>query len=115
MMTYYFFSFPLEQTVGSAGFVGIYLISMLVADIPTLIRHRNNEEYVVLYPTMKMGILLLPVQIPAYIFGPLYLAYCYYASRNADDNINHDAHLWGALGGVVATVALYPETILRFL
>ena len=129
MLSLYFFAPPLEQTVGSMNFLWIYLASMIIADIPSLIRYRNEPEYktlgasgavsgvvfsmILFYPTMRMGLFLLPPIIPAWLFGPLYLAYSFYSSRHINDNINHDAHIWGALGGMLCTIVLIPET-LRF-
>jgi membrane associated rhomboid family serine protease len=131
MLSYYFFAFPLERVVGSVNFVLIYVCSMLVADIPSLVTHRNHRHYrtlgasgavsgvvfsmIMYFPTAKMALLFFPVPIPAFVFGPLYLLYSYYAARSAGDNINHDAHLWGALGGILCTLALEPAQALIFL
>ena len=104
---------------------------MIVADIPSLIAHRNHRHYrtlgasgavsgvifsmILFFPTMKMALLLVPVPIPAYLFGPLYLVYSYFAARSAGDNINHDAHLWGALGGLLSTLVVMPQSLNIFL
>ena len=131
MLSYYFFAFPLESVVGGTRFLLIYAGSMLIADIPSLIAHRQHKHYrtlgasgavsgvvfsmILFFPTMKMSLMLLPIPIPAYLFGPLYLVYSYYASRTAGDNINHDAHLWGAVGGIVTTLIVMPEALGVFL
>lgn len=131
MLSYYFFAFPLERVVGSERFLMIYIGSMIVADIPSLIAHRNHRHYrtlgasgavsgvifsmILFFPTMKMALLLVPVPIPAYLFGPLYLVYSYFAARSAGDNINHDAHLWGALGGLLSTLVVMPQSLNIFL
>ncbi|MFM8179060.1 MAG: rhomboid family intramembrane serine protease [Candidatus Kapaibacterium sp.] len=125
MLSYYFFAFPLERIIGSERFLVVYLASMLVADIPSLVAHRNHRHYrtlgasgavsgvifsmILFHPTMKMALLFLPVPIPAYLFGPLYLLYSYFAARSAGDNINHEAHLWGAVGGVASTLVCVPS------
>lgn len=131
MLSYYFFAFPLERVVGSERFLMIYIGSMIVADIPSLIAHRNHRHYrtlgasgavsgiifsmILFFPTMKMALLLVPVPIPAYLFGPLYLVYSYFAARSAGDNINHDAHVWGALGGLLSTLVVMPQSLNIFL
>jgi membrane associated rhomboid family serine protease len=60
-------------------------------------------------------LLFIPIPIPAPVFGVLYLAYEYYMSKRGGDNIGHDAHLWGAIFGMVFTIALKPELASIFL
>src|SRR3546814_19206251 len=75
-------------------------------------KHRNNPGYaslgasgaisavlfsfILFMPTTKLY-LFFAIGIPAFIFGPLYLIYCVYASRYQQDGVNHDAHFYGAL------------------
>jgi hypothetical protein len=58
--------------------------------------------------------MFIPFGIPGFIWGVLYLLYSYYMGRRRGDNINHDAHFYGALYGVVLTLALLPDTIVGF-
>ncbi len=60
-------------------------------------------------------ILPLPIPIYAVVFGVLYLIYCNYASKHARDNINHDAHMFGALSGLLITIVLNPHVVHSFL
>ncbi len=64
-----------------------------------------------------MGIIANPYQlgIPAVLFGILYLVYCNYASKHARDNINHDAHMFGALSGLLITIAINPHVVHGFI
>jgi membrane associated rhomboid family serine protease len=55
---------------------------------------------------MKMGIIFLPIMMPAFIFGLLYLGYSYYMAHKGGDNIGHDAHFFGALFGIMFTIIL---------
>jgi len=114
-------------TAGLLQFLALYLGGIIVSDLPTYFRHRDDSDYrslgasggvasvvfaaVIFNPTSKIGIFPLPPQlgIPAFIFGFLYLAYSYYQGRRSGDNINHDAHFYGALYGIVLTLVLYPE------
>jgi membrane associated rhomboid family serine protease len=57
----------------------------------------------------KMMIFPIPIPIPAVIYGFLFLGYCWYASRNSRDAINHDAHFYGALTGVLFTIVYHPD------
>lgn len=130
MLSYYFFAFTLNKQVGNVNFLIIYIGSMLLADIPSLIKQRNNPQYftlgasgavsgiifssILFNPLSKFYLFILPIPISAYIFGPLYLLYCYYAAKRQGDNINHDAHMWGAIGGFLITVSLYPDILPYF-
>ncbi|MCS7073262.1 MAG: rhomboid family intramembrane serine protease [Bacteroidia bacterium] len=130
LFTFYNFGLLLEiQTLGHTGFALVYLGSMLIADIPSFVKHKNNPRFMSLgasgaiagllfsficfYPLETIYVFFFPM--PAILFGALYLGYTHYASRNVNDGINHDAHLWGALAGIFITIALHPDVILRFL
>jgi hypothetical protein len=64
---------------------------------------------------MGMGLILIPIRLPAFIFGSLYMFYSYYQARRGGDYINHDAHLYGALFGIVFTVIAIPSSISGFI
>lgn len=120
-----------ESLSGRWMFPVLYFGGMIVADIPSYLKHKNDPGYralgasgavsavvftgIVFYPTMKMGFYFIPPIIPAYIFGPLYLLYCVYAAKQNSDNINHDAHFWGAVFGVVFPIALHPFLFSRMI
>jgi len=132
MFSYYFFAFTLEQTIGHWQFGMLYFVSLILSDMPTVLKNKENNGYyslgasgaisavifgfILYYPLIPMGILFLPPQlgIPAFIFGILYLVYCSYASRHSRDNINHDAHLYGALSGLLIAILLNPSVVSSF-
>src|SRR5918993_2812911 len=113
-----------EELSGKWMYLVLYFGGMVIADIPSYLKHKDDYQYrslgasgavsavvfagIVFFPTMKMGLFFIPPIIPAYIFGPLYLLYCVWAAKQSRDNINHDAHLWGALFGLVFPIALHP-------
>ncbi len=127
MLTFYFFCFDLERWIGGSKFLIIYFLSMIIADIPSIIKNKNNINYgslgasgaisgalfssIILNPSAKLLIFPIPFPIPAPIFAILYLVYCVYLSKNSQDNINHSAHFWGALTGIILTIILVPESI----
>jgi membrane associated rhomboid family serine protease len=131
MMTFFFFAFQLEGIIGSFNFGILYFVSMVAADIPSVIKHKNDIwynslgasgaisavlfSYILFVPFSSMIIFPIPIPIWAIIFGPLYLIYCVYASRQARDHINHDAHFFGALAGLILTVLLVPGVIPHFI
>jgi membrane associated rhomboid family serine protease len=124
MFTFYFFAFPLNEIMGSMKFSILYFASMIIADLPSFVKNRNNPSYAslgasgavsgvvfgfILYePLSRIYIMFIPVGIPAFVYAALYLVYCVYAARRQGDHINHSAHFWGSLAGVVITVIFDP-------
>lgn len=129
-MTFYFFAFQLEAILGHWQFGLLYVVSLILSDLPSVAKHKNDLWYrslgasgaisavvfsaILFNPLGKMGLLFIPVQIPAVLFGILYLIYCSYASKKGQGNINHDAHLFGALSGIMITVILIPQVVPYF-
>jgi membrane associated rhomboid family serine protease len=130
-VTFYFFAIPLEQIVGVEFFLMIYFGSLLASSIPDVLMEWRNPSFRTLgasgaisgamfafilhAPSSTISLFLLPVGIPAPIFALLYLAYTYYASKQGMDNINHNAHLWGALAGIVITILFEPDVLSNFI
>jgi membrane associated rhomboid family serine protease len=117
--------------MGVGLFLLLYLGGIIVSDIPTYLRHRNTPGYrslgasggvssvlfasILLFPVAPKGqgirIFPLPIPIQPFLFGFLYLGYSYYMGRRRGDNINHDAHFYGALFGVVLIAGLLPGAL----
>jgi membrane associated rhomboid family serine protease len=130
MMTFYFFAFQLEPVLGHWQFGLLYMVSLILSDLPSVAKHKNDFWYrslgasgaisavvfsaILFNPLGKMGLLFIPVQIPAVLFGVLYLIYCSYASKRGVGNVNHDAHFFGALSGIMITVLLQPQIVPYF-
>jgi len=130
MFTFYAFAFKLESMMGSWRFGLMYFVAMVLSDLPTIFKHKDTFNYnslgasgaisavvfsFILYnPLTGLYLMFIPIPIPAIIFGVLYLFYCAYASRNARDHINHDAHLFGALTGLIFTIIFVPGILENF-
>lgn len=71
--------------------------------------------FIILNPTSRIGLMFLPIKIPAYIFGVLFLAIEYYLGKRGQTNIGHDAHFWGAIYGVAFTLILKPSLFTYFI
>jgi membrane associated rhomboid family serine protease len=131
MLSYFFFAFQLEPLLGHWQFGLLYFVSLILSDLPTVYKHRNDEWYhslgasgavsavifsaILFNPIDKMYVMPIPFGIPAVLFGVLYLVYCNYASKYSRDNINHDAHMFGALSGLLITIALNPHIVNSFI
>jgi membrane associated rhomboid family serine protease len=131
MLSYYFFAFQLEMLLGHWQFALLYIVSLILSDLPSIQKHKEDIWYnslgasgaisavifsfIMFSPTSQMGLIFIPIPIPAWIFGILYLVYCHFASKHARDNVNHDAHLFGALSGIIITFALHHNVINEFI
>lgn len=127
-LTFYFFAFPLERTIGAGRFVLLYVLALVLSNTSTYLRHRNDHAFaslgasgavsavlfaaIVYFPTASLFILPIPVPIPAPLFAVAYLVYSWYAARHAGGGINHGAHLDGALLGL-AFVAVTDSAAFR--
>lgn len=136
MFTMYFFGESIERTYlsiyGGAGafyFLALYFLGILISDLPTYFKHRHNPGYnslgasggvsaiifswIIFYPTQSIYIWgLLP--LPGFLLGVLFLVYSYYEGKRLGGRINHDAHLFGALFGIVFTIVTVPAVIGSF-
>ncbi|OYY11326.1 MAG: rhomboid family intramembrane serine protease [Sphingobacteriia bacterium 24-36-13] len=127
MYSFYLFGDLVEKTFvqifGESGkviYIVLYVVSLIVCLLPTYFNNQNNYHYrslgasgavsavifagIFLYPTMGMGIFPIPFHIPGFIFGPLYLILSAYLAKKGHGNINHSAHIWGAIFGIVFVV-----------
>ncbi len=126
MLTLYFFASPVIHTVGTPAFLVIYIGSLLLGNLLSLYFHKDEPYYVavgasgavmgilysaiLLYPDMMLGLFFL-IPIPAYVFGIGYLLYSIYGMKSRRDNIGHDAHFGGAMGGYFLTMLFLPEVL----
>jgi membrane associated rhomboid family serine protease len=115
-LTFFFFAPDLEKRIGTARFVALYFIGLVLSSLGTVYKQRNNQNYaalgasgailavlfafIVYYPK-RMLYLYFAIPIPAALFAFGYVAYSWWASKHARDNINHDAHLDGAITGLI--------------
>lgn len=129
MITLYFFGGFMERFyapyIGATGYVLFYVGGLVASCLPSYLRHRNDGNYrslgasgavsavlfafILLQPWTTILVFFLPV--PAIIYAVLYLAYTIYMDRRRADRINHSAHLWGAIYGVLITILIEPRVV----
>ena len=71
--------------------------------------------FVLFFPTAPLYIFFIPIGIPAFLFAAGYLAISIIGARTRRGRIGHAAHLGGAIGGVLLTIALEPRAVGAFL
>ncbi|WP_138430651.1 rhomboid family intramembrane serine protease [Fodinibius saliphilus] len=127
MFTLYFFGTVMEQVIGGKYLLGLYLTGLIVAGIPSLVKFKDDPNYatlgasgavgsvlfafILLFPMEGIMLMLIPIPIPAIILGVLYLVYSMYASKQERGKVNHEAHVAGALWGMVYLILFVPNTV----
>ncbi len=129
MLSFYFFGRLVESAfeqfftgTGKWLYLLMYISALFVSLLPTYLKHINNYSYrslgasgavsavifagLMLAPAEKIYLFFIPIGIPGFIFAPLYLLLTAYMDKKGSGNINHSAHLWGALYGVAFVVAV---------
>lgn len=117
------------ETMGEIYFWLFIVSSMIVSSSISYLRHKDNPNYksigisgvtstllfafIVLFPTMKLNLLILPVRCPAWLFGLIYLGFEIYADRQKKSNIAHDAHIAGAIYGIIIIFLTNIDTVLE--
>lgn len=107
---------------GKALYLIMYVLALFVCLLPTFFKHKNDYYYrslgasgavsavifagLLLEPRAKIGFFFIPPIIPGYIFGPLYLIISTYLEKKSRDNVNHSAHIWGAVFGLVFLIVM---------
>ena len=127
MLTLYFFANVVIGSVGAVKFLIIYLLSLLVGNLLSFYFHKDEYHYsavgasgavtgvlysaILLFPDMSLYLFFIPIPIPAWIFGLLYLLYSIYGMRSRMGNIGHDAHFGGAIAGYLLTISFVPSLL----
>lgn len=135
MFTLFFFGSFIEKMFllvfnGKIYYLLFYVLALILSDIPTYFKHKNNSGYrtigasgavsavvfaaILFQPWAKILVFFIPM--PAIVYGIVYLGYTIYLSRRGShDGINHDAHLWGAVFGILFPLIFEPRIGLIFL
>ncbi len=121
------FSWSLELILGIPKYLLIYVGSLLGGNLLALYIHRQHGDYravgasgaisgvifaaIILFPDIKISLILLPIEMPSWLFGILFVLISVLGIKSQSDNIGHDAHLGGAIVGVLLTILLKPSVL----
>ncbi|MEH6512594.1 rhomboid family intramembrane serine protease [Maribacter arcticus] len=127
MLTLYFFAGVVINWFGPVQFFIIYAVSLLAGSLLALSFHKDEPYYsavgasgavtgilyaaILLQPTMQLGIMFIPIPVPAYVVGIGYLLYSIYGMKKRLGNIGHTAHFGGAIGGYACTLLFMPSLL----
>lgn len=127
MFSLYFFSGPVEAGLGSLNFLLVYFASLIGGGLLSLLIHRHHGDYssvgasgavfgvmfasVALYPNLGIGLFFLPIMIPSWLYALLFVLISIYAIKSRRDNVGYDAHLGGALVGMVLALVIDPAAL----
>jgi membrane associated rhomboid family serine protease len=127
MVGLYLFGELLESDMGGLNLLLIYFAGLIGGNLLALYIHRQHGDYsavgasgavsglvfavIALMPGVEIGFILLPFYIPGWIFGLLYVLYTIYRIKSQNDNIGHEAHLGGALVGMITAIIIRPEAL----
>lgn len=109
------------------AYLALYIGGILFAALPGLAKRSADPGYrsvgasgavsavlfaqILLLPTREVSILFVPIAMPAWVFGILYLVYSWYMDKRGGDHVAHDAHFYGAVFGILFTTALRPDLL----
>ncbi|MGN7820130.1 rhomboid family intramembrane serine protease [Chitinophaga sp. 22536] len=127
MMSLCFFSADVEAVLGIKNFIIIYMSSLVGGNLLSLFIHRHHGDYsavgasgavcgiifacIALFPEMEIGFFGIPLYIPAWIYGVLYMLFTIFRIKDKNDNVGHEAHLGGAFIGLVFAVCMEPQAV----
>jgi membrane associated rhomboid family serine protease len=115
---------------GRLAYFGLYILGIIVSSLPDTIKHKKNAYFnslgasggvssivfasIIISPLTKLMMFPIPIPMPAYIFALIYIAYSVYMDKRQSNNVNHMAHIWGAVWGVAFMFMVFPASLNRF-
>lgn len=137
MFTLYFFGGAVEGYFGqilgpnaAVVFVLFYLSAVVVADMPIALKNKHRPGYNTLGASGAVSamvfasIIFAPLNniclfgilcLQGFILGVIFIIYSYYQGKNSSDNINHEAHLYGAIYGILFSIFIDPQVVPLFI
>lgn len=106
-----------------------FMLSVIGGGIFSLIYNWKNDYYtavgasggvcgiiyssIFLMETGNVYLMFIPIPIPDYIYAVSFILVSYYLMKKGSDNIGHDAHLGGAITGVIYAIYVIPWVFMQ--
>jgi membrane associated rhomboid family serine protease len=123
MISLYAFGGALALLMPWYSFLIVYFASLLGGNLFALLVHKNHGDYtavgasgavngvifasMALFPDMTINFLFI-LPLPAWLYALLFVGVSIYGIRSRSDNVGHEAHLAGALIGMLIAISMYP-------
>ena len=117
MIGFYFFGPFLERELGQLNILLLYFFSAILGSLAIVMIHKNNARYralgasgavygvvfafIAMHPLLDLKFIFLPITIPAIAMGAIYMVMSVMMFKRSRDNIAHEAHIGGAIGGII--------------
>ncbi|MFT3981234.1 MAG: rhomboid family intramembrane serine protease [Ferruginibacter sp.] len=125
MLSLYVFSGLIEMFFGGLNFLLIYFAGLIGGNLFSLFVHRNHGDYscvgasgavcaiifasIALFPGIQIPFWV--ISVPGWLYGIVYVTYSLYGIKSNKDNIGHEAHLGGALIGMLTAIVIKPAAL----
>lgn len=129
LLALYFFSSALAGLLNGFQYLLIFFSSLVGGHLLALYIHRNHPGYrsagasgavsglifasIALFPDMPIALFPLPISFPAWIYGIVFMLFTLYGIRNKKESIGHEAHLGGAVAGMLSAILMFPESLVQ--
>jgi membrane associated rhomboid family serine protease len=126
LFTLHSFGAHLEWRFGPGQMLLVYFGSVIGGSLLSLCLHRHHDysaygasggvcglifAVILMNPRGLMTIFPLPIAVPGWLYAVAFLAASFYAMKAGRDNIGHDAHIGGAMFGLLIAAGLHPELV----
>lgn len=127
MLSLYAFAEPIELLFGRSEFLGIYFGAIVGGSLLSLFVHRHHVyqaygasggvcgvifAHMLLFPGGSIRMFYLPLNIPTWLYAIGFILFSFYGMKSNNlGNIGHDAHLGGAIIGLLIAAGLHPEAV----
>jgi membrane associated rhomboid family serine protease len=127
MLSLYFFSSGIEYSLGEVQYLAIYFASLIGGNLLALFIHRYHGDYsavgasgavcgvifacIALFPGFSVGLFI--ISLPGWLYGLVFVLGSIYGIRSSWLNVGHDAHLGGALVGMLTAIAMSPSSLME--